>query len=242
MSSKSLLLALVLVMGAVMMGWQVARQWTPALDQVAIAGDLDQRQRNRVFEVLLAHRDQMNDIDDIGAVLGALDWVHRIRVRRSWPDGLIVEVIKQSPIAYWNDDAFINADGDVFESPYADLSKLPQLYGPAGSEREVMSQYQSLAKSLSRIEQGIDTLRLDDRGSWHFVTSRGIKVMLGKEDTMDRIQRFLFVMENARLSTRLDDIEQIDTRYSRGLAVSWVDAPPGLAVANSDNRKRETRL
>ncbi|MDZ7686886.1 MAG: FtsQ-type POTRA domain-containing protein [Gammaproteobacteria bacterium] len=141
MSSKSLLLALILAMATVMIGWQVVRQWTPALDRVAIAGELDQRQRNRVLEVLLAHRDETNDIDDIGSVLGALEWVHHVRVRRSWPDKLVIEIIKQTPIAYWNDDAFINAEGHVFESPYADLSKLPQLHGPAGSEREVMSQY-----------------------------------------------------------------------------------------------------
>ncbi|MDZ7686887.1 MAG: hypothetical protein U5O39_19620 [Gammaproteobacteria bacterium] len=74
------------------------------------------------------------------------------------------------------------------------------------------------------------------------MTSRGVKVMLGKEDIMDRIQRYLFVIESARLSKRIDDIEQIDTRYSKGLAVRWVDVPPGMAVANSDNLKRETRL
>ncbi len=253
MSSRAMLTAaLLLTSGVIGAGWLIASRWDAGLsvERVAIGGDLDSRQRDRVLETLIEHRDAMHSLEDVRHRLTELEWVFDARVTRRWPDSITIEIVKETPIAWWNDDAFINAEGNVFTSPYVDLADLPQLYGPAGREAEVMRQYQSFAKALGRVDQSIDTLRLDERGSWQFKSTDGITVMLGKDDIMDRIQRFLFVVERVGLESRMDDIDQIDTRYPNGVAISWVDVPPGMAVAaseasskaQSEIMKRETRL
>jgi len=105
-----------------------------------------------------------------------------------------------------------------------------------------MQQYQQLSRALARSGQTIATLALDERGGWQFTTGQGIRVMLGKDDIMERIQRFLLVVDSAGLSSRMEDIDQIDTRYSNGMAVSWKSATKGLDIARTDNSKRELGL
>lgn len=242
MTGRVLMLALLLFSGVLGLSWQMFARLTPDIDQVAIAGELEPGQRDRVLEVLAERRDSLGSLNDIQAALDGLPWVHHTEVTRRWPDRLIVRVVREEAIAYWNDDAFINGEGRVFASPHVAFSKLAQLYGPENTEREVMHQYQALAKALSRVGQTIETLRLDARGSWQFETADGFRVMLGKEDILERIQRFLYVVESVGLGSRLDEIQEIDTRYANGMAVSWRDASQELALAESDKTKRETRL
>ncbi len=236
MSRVASVLLIILAAGLTVVTWLIIEQKRePAdLSRVAIRGELDARQQERVAAVLRERDASDLDIESVREVIAGLDWVYEARVMRRWPDGLVIEIVKEVPIAWWNDDAFINAEGKVFVSPYVDLSNLPQLYGPNGAEGDVMQQFQILAKALSRVEQTIDTLKLDDRGSWQFETNEGIRVMLGKEDIMDRVQRFLFVFERVGLADRVDGIEQIDARYPNGLAVSWAEVPQGVAVAEAD--------
>ena len=98
-----------------------------------------------------------------------------------------------------------------------------------------MEQYQQLAKALGRLGRSIGMLKLDERGAWEFRTASGIHVMLGKDDIMDRFQRFLLVLGSKQLAPRVNDVKQIDTRYSNGVAVSWKEVPTGLKVAKTDN-------
>lgn len=252
MSKTTSIIAAVLAVLVIGLAWAALARDGGQVDlgRIAIKGELDARQKENVAATIRGHGSGSPGIDEIRRLVADLEWVFEARVMRRWPDDVVIEIVKEVPIAWWNDDAFINAEGLVFTSPYVDLMSLPQLYGPEGTESEVMQHFQMLAKAISRIDQSIDTLSLEDRGSWNFETNEGIRVMLGKENIMDRVQRFLFVVERVGLAERMDDIEQIDVRYPNGLAVSWSEVPQGLALAgsrlieesHSKNIKRETRL
>lgn len=218
------------------------REYTFDLQYVALSGELTPAQRKEIFGALVEHRREIDTIDDVKTYLDVIDWVHHVEVARQWPDRIVVSVFEQAPIAYWNDNAYINDEGDVFLSPYVLGGDLAQLYGPATSEHEVMEQYQQLNRALARAGLAIDTLSLDERGSWEFTTTQGVRVQLGKDDIMERIQRFLLVFERVRREPNMPPIDRIDTRYSNGLAVSWTDTPRVSAVGGTDNSKREPRL
>lgn len=206
---------------------------------VTLDGDIRPIQRDEIYEALLGVREAAHGIAQVKSALERVRWVHHVEVTRHWPDSITVNVVPQTPIAYWNDDAFINDEGTIFVSPYAATAGLAQLYGPRDSEGEVMQQYQQLSRALARSGQTIATLALDERGAWQFTTGQGIRVMLGKDDIMERIQRFLLVVDSAGLSSRMKEIDQIDTRYSNGMAVSWKAATKGLDIAKTDNSERE---
>ena len=209
---------------------------------VAVEGDLADDQRQDVYQRLIKIAGQKQSLQQIKTTLEEVDWIHRVEIRKSWPDRLMVLVIEETPIAYWNNDAFINLDGKVFVSSFEIGGDLAQLYGPVGSEKSVMQQYQQLNNALLKSSQSIDVLTLDDRGGWDFTNDVGVQVLLGKDDIMERIQRYLLIVENGGLATYMDNINLIDARYSNGLAVSWKSSEKDLAFMTNYKNQRELRL
>ena len=201
---------------------------------VSVVGNLKPKERAEIYEHLLVYRNEIGGIRDIKSILDQVSWIDHVEVARRWPEKITVNVSKEKPIAYWNSDAFIDAESKVFHSPWADGNGLAALKGPPETEREVMQQYQQLSRALGRTGRGIASLSLDARGAWEFTTTDGIRVKLGKDDIMDRFQRFLLVLDSKTLASRTSDIKQIDTRYSNGVAVSWKEKPEGLDVARTN--------
>ena len=86
------------------------------IEQLAVHGEVDQAQRKAIYEFVKKQEKQFFDIDDVKTRIESIGWVHHVNVLQIWPDKLSIEVIREQPIAYWNDDAFINVEGKVFES------------------------------------------------------------------------------------------------------------------------------
>lgn len=207
------------------------------ISYVSVLGNLKAKERAEIYEHLLVYRNEIGGIRDIKSILDQVSWIDHVEVTRRWPDQIMVAVTKEKPIAYWNNDAYIDARGKVFHSPWTDTQGLAELSGPPETEREVMQQYQQLSRALGRSGRGIASLSLDARGAWEFTTTDGIGVKLGKDDIMDRFQRFLLVLDSKTLASRTSDIKQIDTRYSNGVAVSWKEKPEGLDVAKTNYQR-----
>ena len=79
-------------------------------NRVAVEGDLADDQRQDVYQRLIKIAGQKQSLQQIKTTLEKVDWIHRVDVSKRWPDRLMVLVIEETPIAYWNDDAFINLD------------------------------------------------------------------------------------------------------------------------------------
>jgi len=212
------------------------------MTRVSIAGDLNDDQRQDVYKRLVDAMDGGQRISKIKQLLEAADWVHHVEVSRRWPDKLLVSIVNETPIAYWNDDAFISRDGKVFFSRYQHGGDLAQLYGPVGEELLVTQQYQQLNNALLKSGQEIEVLSLDDRGSWQFTNAEGVKVLLGKEHIAERIQRYLQVIDDGGLESRMDNVMRIDTRYSNGVSVSWKLPEKALDIAKNYKSERDFSL
>ncbi|MCB1644240.1 MAG: cell division protein FtsQ/DivIB [Pseudomonadales bacterium] len=213
-----------------------------SLNQIAIAGDLTTEQRKALYQHLVDHAEDLQDIGKIKQSLDNIEWIHHVAVSRGWPDRLVIKCVEEVPIAYWNDDAFINDEGVVFRSEYETGGELSQLYGPVGEEKAVMQQFQELSNALLTSGQTIEVLKLDERGSWQFVSASGTTVKLGKDDVLERLQRYIKVVESAGLQEKMDQVAVVDTRYSNGVAVQWKGSAENMDIANNTKSQRELRL
>ena len=212
------------------------------IDQLAVHGEVDQAQRKAIYEFVKKHEKQFFDIDDVKTGIESIGWVHHVNVLQIWPDKLSIEVVREQPIAYWNDDAFINVEGKVFESVHEVGGALAQLRGPVGSEAQVMKQYQQLTMAMSPVDQTIEVLTLDERGSWQFTNQHDIRVLLGKNDIMERVHRFVLISASNGFATSMEFVRQVDTRYSNGIAVEWKDDFEARGIATAFNTQRELKL
>ncbi|PYE33280.1 cell division protein FtsQ [Idiomarina fontislapidosi] len=166
------------------------------------------------------------DVDRIRTRIEALPWVKQASLRKVWPDRLSVYVTEQNPLAHWNGDRLLNADGEVFSAELDEtkLSKaLPHLFGPEREVEQTLTAYRDLQGLLTLNGLSISALRLTDRFSVSLVLKSGIELKLGREATAERVKRFIDLLPKIKShpNNEKQRIEVVDLRYDTGVAVSW---------------------
>ena len=191
------------------------------VDRISVVGNFDERQLKSIRALLAEIDIASGEVEQVKRALRELDWVHRANVRKNWPHAIEVEVLPERVIAYWNESGFISREGSVLYTEMLLGGDLPHLYGPAGSELNVMERFQQLSQMLNNYGLEIKALAVTKRGAWSLETENGVEVLLGKEDLKARMQRFLTV--SVRLKERGDAmlVERIDARYINGVAVHF---------------------
>ncbi|MGB0892901.1 MAG: cell division protein FtsQ/DivIB [Parashewanella sp.] len=160
------------------------------------------------------------DVAEVQTTLEALPWIYRASVQREWPSKLKVYVQEQDVVASWNNSEWLNRSGEVFDAPASQLEQgLPALSGPEDKAKEVLRTYQQVGGLLKINGFNLAKLSLSLRHAWHVELSNQIKLDLGREDTMTRVQRFIDVYP--QLQQQDKKIAYIDLRYDTGLAVGW---------------------
>jgi cell division protein FtsQ len=211
------------------------------INYISVTGDLTASEKSSV-QRLLAKQGSLSNIDAVKKYLEAVGWIQTAHVTLHWPDEINIQIIPQTAIAYWNDDAFINNEGTVFESVHYIGGELPQLYGSAGKEKMVMGHYQKLSRALVKSGRFVEVLRLNDRGSLEFESKDGIQVALGNVDIEQRLQRFLRVSQTIEGMANVPKIEKFDARYINGVAIDFVEEGEGFEVAKTYKLQGEVNL
>lgn len=159
-------------------------------------------------------------LSDIEASVRALPWVDQVSVERQWPNRISLQVVEQTPLAFWNDDAFINSRGEVF-GPSQLSFDLPSLSGPEGQAEEVMANYLRFSQMFGAMGHRVDELDLAARGTWRLTLDNGVEVRLGQRNILQRARRVARVLAATNNGQRAQDIASLDARYQYGVAVAW---------------------
>jgi cell division protein FtsQ len=155
------------------------------------------------------------DLERIQAQLQSLPWVYEASVRRRWPNALELHVVEQLPIARWGKDGFLNCLAVKKE-----WQELPLLRGPLGSAVELTAIYQQVTKILAPNKLFVKELAMDGRGELEAILQGGVKLVMGREDFVNRLRRFVVVYD-AELVSEREQIVRVDLRYKNGLAVEY---------------------
>jgi cell division protein FtsQ len=148
-------------------------------------------------------------------------WVSDVRVQKAWPDTVRVTVKEFEPLAHWNRGQLISRRGEAFAVPEADgIQGLPWLEGPEGRLDDVLSAWSDFSEKLLSLDLEIRNLTLDRRGAWSMVLNNGTRVRLGRDATGERFRRFLLSWD-LLAGSRDTPPQDIDMRYTNGLAVVW---------------------
>ena len=184
------------------------------------------------------------DLNEIRKILVQNPWVSDLSLRRQWPAGLDVIIDEHEPVAYWNNDGYINELGEIFKPDNIDASlNLPKLIGPEGHHDKVWKFMNVLYQEMALLEYEVVRLKLDDRRAWQMVVSGHgssdvarsvsgeINVRLGRFDTEKRLQRFVRILPALTAEYGLasgglteNNIKVIDMRYPNGFAVQKSEA------------------
>ncbi|MGQ9659260.1 MAG: cell division protein FtsQ/DivIB [Thermochromatium sp.] len=160
------------------------------------------------------------DLVDLKQTAEALPWVGQATVQRIWPDTLRVKVQEYRPVARWNADGLVTAEGIVFRPQDSSLpSHLPRLEGQDDARApEITARYLEWRSAFERIGQMIQTLSVDPRGDWRLTLLSGTELRLGTTMIEERLARYLTT------ASQLEAVGRpltVDLRYSNGFAVKW---------------------
>lgn len=197
----------------------------PSLTALVIPGPLvhvqPQAVRAAVLPALVGKGFFSIDVEQIQAAAQSVPWVATAAVRRSWPHTLYIDISEEVPVARWNGDGLMDAQGRVFvHSMDSAWGKLPMLSGPEGSESDLLAEFSALSTTLTMRGLAIQQLTVDARGDSTVALNDGIDVRLGRTDVESRLQRFSTVTLPV-LSEKLADVAYVDMRYTNGFAVGW---------------------
>lgn len=158
-------------------------------------------------------------------------WVLQASVKRVWPDTLSLQLTEQVAIARWGGNQLLNQYAVIFEPEGVEnLLTLPLLTGPDQLQREVMEQYQKLSQILFPSGLRLSGLSLSRRGSWELMLNEEIQVVAGRNNVIEKTQRFVefYDRQPRSLSSRF---QSIDLRYGNGIAVKNKESDlAGVAV------------
>ncbi len=219
------------------------------VEDVVVIGKLSFMDKGKIESIV---KNEINggyftvDLNNIRASLMRQPWIKNVSLRRQWPVTLDVIITEQTPVAYWNDDGYINDAGEVFKPENISRKlNLPKLNGPEGHHNNVWKFMNVLYQEMALLEFEVVRLDLDERRSWQMVVSKyekpvatngdtvaqKIDVKLGRFETEKRLKRFVRILpslavghgsENKTLTNKM--IKVIDMRYPNGFAVQMTEA------------------
>lgn len=213
---------------------QIIGQESAPVTSIVISGEMAYSERSDIIKAIESV-DMGNffqvDVNEVQNYVLTLPWVYSVAVRKQWPNELKIYVVDQSPVALWNGSFLINQLGQVFQADTARIKHyLPHFFGPEGSEVMALKNYRDLNALLDFKALEIDELVLSERFSWVLTLNDGVTLNLGREERVERIQRFMDVypLIKAQLKEKIiaeneknQAVDYIDLRYDTGLAVGW---------------------
>ncbi|TQV79427.1 FtsQ-type POTRA domain-containing protein [Exilibacterium tricleocarpae] len=191
---------------------------------IAVQGEFLLVSKERVMALLEPLVDQTFLQLDLAAIKTEVEkapFIDRAILGRRWPDQLVVTIVEQQPIARWGRSGFLNQRGQIVATPELDnLQGLPLLSGNRAQSEQVMLIYQGIAKLLRPYGLSVMELRSDPVHSVELVLSNDLRLVVGRDQIMKKMQRFLAVYTDD-LQAKVDSVASIDLRYNNGVAVKW---------------------
>jgi cell division protein FtsQ len=157
----------------------------------------------------------------------ALPWVDSARIRRIWPDTLVVRIDEQRPVARWGDAGLLNERGERFTPEKIEaFQELPLLRGQEGQETELFSMFNKVSSDLAHKGLAVESLTVSERRAWTIRLTDGLLIKMGRQRPWKVLDRFLRAMPLLK-EERIRAIESVDLRYPNGFAVTW---KPGTEI------------
>lgn len=161
------------------------------------------------------------NVDEVQKAVKTIPWIVHDTVRRVWPDTLAIQVTEQKAEAEWAKGGLVNTQGVLFFPKRNTYPKgLPVFDGPVGMQRNLTEAYAAANAIISPLDLKITEIHMDSRHSISLKLANGIEVVVGRDETQKRLERFARVYRKL-LIKRAGDIARVDLRYSNGLAVGW---------------------
>lgn len=238
----------ILTMGFMVLHWMNDASRLP-LSKLVVSGDKKFTSNDDIRQAILSLGPpgtfMSQNVDVIQQQIERLPWIKQASVRKQWPDELKIHLVEYVPVAYWNDQHVVDVTGVSFSLPLGVSHKqtMPKLYGPEGSETEVLSGYNHFNTMLNNAGITLNAAAMSARKAWVLTTSNGMRIDLGRDKSVKRLQRFIELYPDLTGQGEAEHkkIDYIDLRYDSGAAVSWIALPTDKLMEHRNGQQTEVQ-
>lgn len=210
--------------------WQclawLSKPTTMPIKHVRVGGELNHVAREEISASLSQLVDTGYFAMDTGEILKqvtGIEWVNKARLRRVWPDTIVLLIEEQQPVAVWNETALLNINGEVFRPEFDKaLMALPSLTGIDTNSQKVLAELKKIEQSLKGLDVSVKTLNLAEHGSWSALMSNGTKIKVGDQLPEQKMTKSLKLLASLE-GNLIEHLDEIDLRYPNGMAVKWAN-------------------
>ncbi|MCM2445697.1 cell division protein FtsQ [Rahnella sp. CG8] len=243
---------LLLVVGTILwsawavVGWMQDANRLP-LSQLVVTGERHYTTNDDIRQAILSlgapGTFMTQDVNVIQQQIERLPWIKQVSVRKQWPNELKIHLVEYVPVAHWNDLHMVDADGKSFSIPAERVvkQKMPLLYGPEGSEQDVLQGFQTMSQALAAGKFTLKAVAMSARHSWQLTLDNDVRLELGRDDRMGRLQRFIELYPRFQQQAEADKkrITYVDLRYDSGASAGW--APEFIDQQNSNQQQNQAQ-
>ena len=160
------------------------------------------------------------DINRVQKTLGDKAWAESISIRRVWPDRLNIIIVEKRPVARWDKNHLLSDKAVVYQAKTKAFAELPLVHTAGSNPGQMLHLYYRLASQFAGLNESVIAVRKDSRGALDMQLDNGLTIKVGRSDIERKIARFVMIYRQ-QIQPRLDQIQQLDLRYSNGFAVAW---------------------
>jgi len=161
------------------------------------------------------------DMQAIHQAVSQLTWVDTVTVKRVWPDAIDIKIREKKPYVRWGQQSLVTARGDIITPKNIDQFKtLPILQGPELQQVKTLEIMKGVNTALADQSMRMAEFTINDRWAWKIKLTTGLEILLGRNEQLKKLQRFLKTLEVLG-QEQVEKIAIVDLRYPNGYAVSW---------------------
>lgn len=162
------------------------------------------------------------DMQAIHQAVASLPWVETVAVKRIWPDTVDIRISEKQAYARWGAQSLITEQGIIFTpKSLAQHQHLPLLQGPVRHPLKALEIMKGINTALADQSLDLAEFTVNDRWAWKLKLTTGLEILLGREQQLARLQRFLKTLTLLG-QERIAAMAVVDLRYPNGYAVSWL--------------------
>ena len=184
------------------------------------------------------------DMQAIHTAVSTLPWVDTVTVKRIWPDAIDIKIREKKPYARWGKNSLITERGVIFTPKNIEqFQNLSVVTGPEFQQVKVLEIMKGIKTALADQSMELAEFSVNDRWAWKIKLANGMEILLGRNEQLKKLQRFLKTLAVLR-QEQVDAMAIVDLRYPNGYAVSWKPETAEIdwnANANPNNEQTSTR-
>ncbi len=106
------------------------------------------------------------NLKQVEQIVENIAWVDKVSVRRQWPRSIHIRLSEQKAVTRWGEDAYLNSRAETFDVEQKQSAELPYLFGPEGTESELLERFHDWRERFAQKELILERLMMTPRYSY----------------------------------------------------------------------------